>query len=328
MVAGAGRDPQRLFQLRDGDPVHILRIDDAVEQSTLRADGDRVGLHVLAADVHRGPQCQPKALALAQRVTHRTVVGAHHLAALVQKITGGVVLAGKALHKAGIVAVGHKADVLAVVFAGIDEMMLLGDGTHLGLVQGPQRQAHMSQLLLGEVVQHIALILALIQPLFEQPAAGVRVLFHPGIVAGDYIFHAVGLRPVQQMVELHVFITINAGVWGAASLIHPDKLLDDLFPEVGGEVQHLVRDIQGKGHLGGVLDVLFRAAGVETGLPQHLVVGQAHGDAGAVVPVPLHQPSSHRAVHAAAHGNEGVRGPGRRVLCGHSFSFGVFNTLK
>mgnify|MGYP000452965321 FL=1 len=112
------------------------------------------------------PQCQPKALALAQRVTHRTVVGAHHLAALVQKITGGVALAGKALHKAGIVAVGHKADVLAVVFAGIDEMMLLGDGTYLGLVQGPQRQAHMSQLLLGEVVQHIALILALIQPLF------------------------------------------------------------------------------------------------------------------------------------------------------------------
>ena len=105
-------------------------------------------------------------------------------------------LAGKALHKAGIVAVGHKADVLAVVFAGIDEMMLLGDGTHLGLVQGPQRQAHMSQLLLGEVVQHIALILALIQPLFEQPAAGVRVLFQPGIVAGDHIFHAVGLRPV------------------------------------------------------------------------------------------------------------------------------------
>ena len=91
------------------------------------------------------------------------------------------------------------------MFAGIDEMMLLGDGTHLGLVQGPQRQAHMSQLLLGEVVQHIALILALIQPLFEQPAAGVRVLFHPGIVAGDHIFHAVilGFVPGSHLLSPH-----------------------------------------------------------------------------------------------------------------------------
>ena len=214
------------------------------------------------------------------------------------------------------------------MFAGIDEMMLLGDGTHLGLVQGPQRQAHMSQLLLGEVVQHIALILALIQPLFEQPAAGVRVLFHPGIVAGDHIFHAVGLRPAQQMVELHIFIAVDAGVRRAARLIHADEFFNDLFPEVGREIQHLVRDIHGIRHLCRVLDVLFRATGVKAGLSQRFVAGEPHGDAGAVIACLLHEPCRHRAVHAAAHGNEGARGPGRRVLCGHSFSFGVFNTLK
>ena len=160
MIPGAGGDPQRPGQFRDGDPVHILCVNDAVKQFTLRPDGDGIGLHILAADVHRGPQCQPKALALAQRVTHRTVVGAHHLAALIQKISGGVVLAGKLLHKAGVVAVRHKADILTVVLLGVDKAVLLRDLSHLGLVQRTQRQTDMRQLLLREVIQHIALVSA------------------------------------------------------------------------------------------------------------------------------------------------------------------------
>ena len=44
-----------------------------------------------------------------------------------------------------------------------------------------------------------------------------------------------------------------------------------------------------------------------------LVAGEAHGDAGAVETVPLHEPCRHRAVHTAAHGDER---PGRReVFC-------------
>lgn len=82
-------------------------------------------------------------------------------------------LAGEVLHEAGVIAVRHKADILAVVLAGVDEMLLFRDLTHFGLVQPPQRQAHMGQLLLGQVIEHIALILALVQPLFssQRPVA-------------------------------------------------------------------------------------------------------------------------------------------------------------
>ena len=254
-------------------------------------------------------------------------MGAHHLAALIQKIPGGVVLAGELLHKAGIVAVRHKADILTVVLLGVDKAVLLRDLSHLGLVQRTQRQTDMRQLLLRKVIQHIALILALVQALFQQPAAGGCVLFHPGIVAGDHILHAVLCSPVQQVAELHIFIAVDAGVGGAARLVDADKFFNDLCPEVGGEIQYLIRHIQRKGHLGGVLNIFLRAAGLVTGLSQRFVVGKPHGDAGAVVARLLHQAGRHRAIHAAAHGNEGA-GTVCRVLSGHRFSFYGFNILK
>ena len=159
----------------------------------------------------------------------------------------------------------------------------------------------MGQLLLGQVIEHIALILALVQPLFQQPAAGGLVLLHPGVMARDHILHAMALSPAEQVVELHIPVAVDAGVGRAAHLVYPDEFFDDLLPEVGGEIQHLIGDIHRKGHLGGILDILFGAAGMETGLPQRLVSGEPH------------QPCRHRAVHTAAHGDEC---PGAlRVLC-------------
>ena len=43
-------------------------------------------------------------------------------------------LAGEVLHEAGVIAVRHKADILAVVLAGVDEMLLFRNFTHFGLV--------------------------------------------------------------------------------------------------------------------------------------------------------------------------------------------------
>ena len=64
---------------------------------------------------------------------------------------------------------------------GVDKAVLLRNLSHLGLVQRTQRQTDMRQLLLRKIIQHITLILALVQALFQQPAAGGCVLFHPGV---------------------------------------------------------------------------------------------------------------------------------------------------
>ena len=314
MVAGAGRHPQRPGQLRDGDPVHLVGVDDGIEQLRLRADGDGVGLHILGADVDRRAHGKAQPLPLADGVPHRAAVGAHLFSADVEEIARRIVFAGEVLHEAGIVAIGHEADVLTVVLAGVDESLLLGDGAHLALVQPAQRQTDVSQLRLREVVEHIALVLALVQPLFQQPAAGGLVLLHPGVVARDHIVQPVGLGPAEQVVELHILVAVDAGIGRAASLVDPDELVDDLFLKIGGEVQHLVGDVHRIGHLGGVLDVPLGAAGVQPLGVHGLVAGEAHGDAGAVEAVPLHEPCRHRAIHTAAHGDEGTGAAGS-VLC-------------
>ena len=79
-------------------------------------------------------------------------MGAHHPAALIQKIPGGVVLAGKLLHKAGIVAIRHKADILTVRLAGNYQTVFFGNSPDLLLGIVPQRKPQQLQLRLGQVV--------------------------------------------------------------------------------------------------------------------------------------------------------------------------------
>ena len=61
-------------------------------------------------------------------------VPADHMALLVYKIAGLHRLAGIALQKGGVIAVRHKADVLAVMLAGIAKPLFLGNGAHGVLV--------------------------------------------------------------------------------------------------------------------------------------------------------------------------------------------------
>ena len=77
--------------------------------------------------------------------------------------------AGQALDGGGIVAVRHKADILTVRLVRVVEALLLRDAARLALVHRAERQARVRQLILRERVEHVALVLALIERFFEQP---------------------------------------------------------------------------------------------------------------------------------------------------------------
>ena len=96
-------------------------------------------------------------------------MGAYLFAADVEEIARRVVLAGEILHKAGVVAVRHEADVLTVRLVGVVEALFLRDAARLALVHRAERQARVRQLILRERVEHVALVLALIERFFEQP---------------------------------------------------------------------------------------------------------------------------------------------------------------
>lgn len=80
--------------------------------------------------------------------------------------------------------------------------MLLGNLTRLGLVQRAEREAQMRQLVLIQEIQHIALVLAVVHGLFQEPAA--VFLLDAGIVPRGDGITAKQLRALDEFGEFHV----------------------------------------------------------------------------------------------------------------------------
>ena len=210
-------------------------------------------------------------------------------------------LARVLLHELDVIAVRHKANILAVVLACVAEAELLRQLADLRLVAVAQRKFGVRKLPLRHRVQHIALVLARVHALFEQPATGLFILLNAGIVTRDNVIQAVLLGKIQQLVELHKAVAVNAGIGRAACLIGADKLADDLLLKIQCKIQYLIRNIQLKRNLTCVLDILFRTAGAEITCAEILVAVQPHGRAHAAEVRLPHQVSRDRAVYAAAH---------------------------
>ena len=190
------------------------------------------------------------------------------------------------------------------MLAGVAEALLLGNFADGRLVHAAKREFCVGKLVLRQRIQHIALVLVGVQCFFQQPAAGIGVLLNAGIVAGDHIIQPVRPGKIQHLVKFHRAVAVDAGVRRAAGLIGRNELLNDLLAEILGVVHNLEGNVELERDLGGVLNVLGRAAGVKAALPQILVLVQAHRRAHAAVARLLHQVGSDGAVHAAAHGDQ------------------------
>ena len=70
-------------------------------------------------------------------------MGAYLVSAGVQKITGGIILAGKLAQKSIVITVGDETNVLGIPFLSVNKALLQGDGSNLILGQFTQREADM-----------------------------------------------------------------------------------------------------------------------------------------------------------------------------------------
>ena len=228
----------------------------------------------------------------------------HDLAGHVHKIPGGVAFSGKALHKTDVVAVRHKADILAVALVRIAELQRFRQGADGRFVHIPQRKFNVRQLFLVHHRQDIALVFFDMTCLFQQPAPRFGVLVNAGVMPRDQIIQPLLPRVLQQSAEFHRAVADNAGVGRAARLVGADKIRNDVFAEFGGVIQHRKGHPQPLRNSGGVLDIPGGTAGLQTVRTRFLVLIQAHRGAHAAVACLLHQVSRHRAVHATAHGDQ------------------------
>ena len=234
-------------------------------------------------------------------------MSADDLAGAVHKLAGGVGFSGVLLQEFGIIAIGDEADILGVLLLCGDEAILPGDGADLILAgKLPQGEAGMSQLLLGQEIEDVGLILRLVLCLFQKPAVSLLAPLDPGIVAGDDGIAAQNLRPVIELGEFHVLVTVDAGVRGRAGLIGADETADDLSSKILGEVEDMEFHAQAVADAPGVLRIRQGAAGLRSGIVFDGAVVELHVDTNTLMSLPDHQGGGNTGIHSAGHGDEGL----------------------
>ncbi|CAN4050451.1 YgiT-type zinc finger protein, partial [Dysosmobacter welbionis] len=74
------------------------------------------------------------------------------------------------------------------------------------------RQQQMGQLVLGQLIEEVRLVLPSIRAPQQLPAAGGRIEADSGVMAGGHGVRALVQRPVQQGAELDLPVAVNAGI--------------------------------------------------------------------------------------------------------------------
>ena len=156
----------------------------------------------------------------------------------------------------------------------------------------------MSKLILGQLVQHIALIFPAIRAPQQAVAMRRLVVGHAGVVArGDEVVSQ-RHRTIQQRAELQAAVAVDAGVGGAARAVLRHEVIHHVTAEGIHFIEHIEFHAQPVGHRPGVLGVVGAAAAAVAAGDQ-----LQHG-AVTVVALPPQQQRRGGAVHTAGHGHQ------------------------
>ena len=174
-------------------------------------------------------------------------------------------LGGVQLHPPGqeaLTALGaaDEAHVLAVGLARRAQAEAAGVGPHLVLGHVPHREQHPGQRVLPEHGQHVGLVLGRVGAPTELACGWCRWCADTGVVAGGQPVEAQPVGPVQQAVELHGAVALDARVRRPPPRMLPHVGRHDVAVELLGQVEDVVGDAELLGHPAGVLDVGHRAA--------------------------------------------------------------------
>ena len=223
---------------------------------------------------------------------------------LVHEVPGDRFHAAVPAQKGHIVPVGNEADVLTVSLVGVIQSRLPGQRPEGRFFIGADGQQQVGQLTLGQLIEHIALILFGVLSPQQQPSAGGFVIVHPGVMAGCDEIGTVGQRPVQQGAELDLPVAVDAGIWRAAADVFGDKAVHDGGLEKIAQIQHGMGNTQACGDSSGGLNVIRRAAEAGT-----VLIGvEPQRNARHLIAQPLQQQGGAGAVYTAAHSDTHVLG--------------------
>ena len=260
------------------------------------ADPERVGGKILLRDEPRLARgvvaaAHTDALALAERIEGKAHVLAHDRAVGNADRTGlGRQIAVEELAERTL---ADEADARGVLLLRIGKLEVVGDAADLGLADFAHGEDHAGDLLLGEAVQEVALVLAGIDAA-QQLDAVVRVTDAGVVPRGDEVGpHGHGM--VEEGAELDLCVAENVGIGRAASAVFAQKVGEDALAVFLREVDGLDVDADHVGD-GARVDEVLTGGAVFAVI---VVLPVLHEEADDVVALLLEEPGADRGVDAA-----------------------------
>ncbi len=174
-------------------------------------------------------------------------------------------------------------------------------------VSSPTGNRARRELLRGEVVQKVGLVLGRVAPLPEDGPAAGRVAAGARVVAGRDGLAAHRARAVPERRELDLRVARRARDGCLTRQVRADERAHHVAPELLLEVQDVVADPERPRDPPGVAEIIERAAAPgAAGLGR--VVPELHGEADDLVALLLEEERGDRGVDASGHGHGDAHG--------------------
>ena len=230
-------DPARRFRFQ---PVRVEPVILAALGHVQHIAGDILAHHEPGLATGAMAPADAQAVALAQRVIHRTLVladqfplGRAHLAG-----AGRDVLRQEAAE----IAFADETDAGGILLGMRGQRRFAGQFANTRFLDAAQRKQRGGQLLLAQRVQEIALILGRIHGA-QQPVTTVAPI-HACVVAGGDFLRAQRLRLVQKRLELDLPVAQHVGVGGAAGAVFIEEMGEHAIPVLRREIARVERNAQ------------------------------------------------------------------------------------
>ena len=201
----------------------------------------------------------------------------------------------------GVVAVGHEADVLAVVLVGNGKAELARRGADFRLGHGAERKTHEIELVARRGEEEIALVAVEVRGTIERAMIAALAARH--IVAGGERLGAELAGGVEKIVKLDRLVAGDTGHRRLAGDVARRETVDHRIAKALLVVENVVRDAEGGGDAAGIVNVLPGAAGA-LAVGRLAMVVELQGDADHIVAGALEQPRNHRGIDPARHGDD------------------------
>ena len=245
------------------------------------------------------PHRKSKSFSLSYGVVYDSLMSSNRIAMYVYKISRNRLKSCFILKITGVISIWHKAYILAIRLVSHHKSVVLCNFSDLRLAVLSNRHECPGELLLGEIVESICLIL-LYSPGLLESISSIWKLYDPCIVSRSNIIAPDGHASRKQRLPFYISVACNTWIRSSSAFVFVHKIVYYVLLEFFLEIHNVIRNIELRCHTPGIIHSRKSAAsGMGTHHVPVLILPYLHGNSYYIVALLLEQKCGNRRVDSA-----------------------------